>query len=227
MLHQRAGAGRLLNLCFHGIGTPQRPLEPGEDAYWISECTYLEVLDAVADRPDVCISFDDGNSSDVRVGLPALVERGMTASFFVLAGRLGQPGSLGIEDLVEMRRHGMTIGNHGMDHRPWSEMAAADRHVELVEARSALEQAIGETVATAALPLGRYNRAVLRDLRRVGYSTVYTSDRRWAQAHRWLQPRYSVRCNDTAESLLAEVLSDRSTWRASAAELRCALKRLR
>ena len=41
MLHQRAGGGRLLNLCFHGIGTPQRPLEPGEDAYWISECTYL------------------------------------------------------------------------------------------------------------------------------------------------------------------------------------------
>ena len=25
----------VLNICFHGIGTPQRQLEPGEDAYWV------------------------------------------------------------------------------------------------------------------------------------------------------------------------------------------------
>ena len=30
-----AAGDDVLNICFHGIGTPQRQLQPGEDAYWV------------------------------------------------------------------------------------------------------------------------------------------------------------------------------------------------
>ena len=33
------------------------------------------------------ISFDDGNTSDIELGLPALLDRNFVGSFFVVAGR--------------------------------------------------------------------------------------------------------------------------------------------
>ena len=101
---------RVVNVCFHGIGTPQRVLEPGEDSYWISRDTFLGVLDRVVDRDHVRLSFDDGNASDVEFALPALLERGLTATFFVVAGRLDQPGSLSRDDVRRLHDAGMTIG---------------------------------------------------------------------------------------------------------------------
>ncbi|MGF1648019.1 MAG: polysaccharide deacetylase family protein, partial [Kineosporiaceae bacterium] len=109
----------MINVCFHGVGEPARELEPGEDRYWVTVDTFRSVLDEIATWPAVRISFDDGNASDVEHGLPALRERGLPATFFVLARRLGLPGSLTGDDLRSLRDAGMTIGSHGMDHRPW------------------------------------------------------------------------------------------------------------
>jgi peptidoglycan/xylan/chitin deacetylase (PgdA/CDA1 family) len=197
----------VVNLCFHGIGAPARTLEPGEDAYWISPDSYLRILDAVMGDPRVRISFDDGNASDVEIALPALLERNLTARFFVLAGRLDQPGSLRSEDVRRLAEAGMLVGNHGMDHEPWRGLDPAALHRELVDARSSLESVTGSPVEEAALPLGRYDRRVLTALRRTGYRSVYTSDRRWSRAGAWLQPRFSVRQTDTPDTVRREVLT--------------------
>lgn len=198
---------RLVNVCFHGIGTPARPLEPGEAAYWIGEDDFLRILDVLRDRPDVRLSFDDSNASDVEVGLPALRDRGLRATFFALAGRLDASGSLDGADLRELVSAGMTIGSHGMDHVPWRDLSPAAVDRELREARVLLAEASGARVDEAALPLGRYDRTTLGHLRRLGYTAVHTSDRRRASAGAWLQPRYSVRAGDTAESVAAEILA--------------------
>lgn len=197
----------MINLCFHGIGTPQRILEPGEDRYWVSVDAYHRILDAVMDDERVRINFDDGNLSDVEIGLPGLLERNLTARFFVLAGRLDQTGSLSPEDVRRLTDAGMTIGTHGMDHVPWRGLAPHVLHRELVDARSRLEEITGTPVDEAALPLGRYDRRVLAELRRTGYRTVYTSDRRWARAGDWLQPRFSVGATDTVDSVRREMLT--------------------
>jgi peptidoglycan/xylan/chitin deacetylase (PgdA/CDA1 family) len=201
--------GTLVNVCFHGVGTPDRDLEDGEAPYWITRDAYLSVLDVLADEPRVRISFDDGNASDVEIGLPALQERGLTATFYVLAGRLGERGSLSRSDVRRLVEAGMTVGSHGMDHRPWRGLDPADAHRELVEARDVIEDAAGATVDRAALPLGRYDRQVLSRLRREGYASVSTSDRRPARAGAWLQPRFSVRSHDTAVSVREEMLTPR------------------
>ena len=197
---------RVVNVCFHGIGAPQRRLEPGEEAYWISEDVFLGVLDRVVGRPDVRLSFDDGNSSDVEIALPALLERGLVASFFVVAGRLDRPGSLSRDDVRLLHESGMTIGNHGMSHRPWRGLDPARRREEFVTARAVLQDVTGSRIHDAALPLGRYDRTVLSELRPLGYRTVQTSDRRWARPDSWLQPRYSLHHGDTVESVERGVL---------------------
>ncbi|MFI7607390.1 polysaccharide deacetylase family protein [Micromonospora sp. NPDC049366] len=198
----------VLNICFHGIGEPGRELEPGEDRYWVTRDQFLAILDEVAAWPAVRISFDDGNDSDVRIGLPALRDRNLTADFFVLAGRLGEPGSLDEDGVRELRRNGMTVGTHGLAHRSWRGMDRATVHDELVVARERLVAAVGGApVDLAACPLGRYDRRLLARLRLLGYTGVFTSDRRAARAGAWLQPRFSVRRADTPASLRAEVLT--------------------
>lgn len=198
---------RLVNLTFHGVGEPERPLEPGEDGTWVSLGAFRAILDSLVGRTDVRISFDDGNASDVEIGLPELAERGLSADFFVVAGRLDKPGSLGADHVRELRDRGMEIGTHGMWHRSWRGLDATEAHDELVAARERLAEVVGRAVDTAALPLGQYDRTVLGSLRRNGYRRVFTSDRRTARRGSWLQPRYSVRHLDTPEGLRAEILT--------------------
>ena len=217
----------IVNVCFHGIGTPARELEPGESRYWISVDTYQRMLDEIATWPSVRISFDDGNASDVEIGLPGLIERGLTADFFVLAGRLDAPGSLGEAAVKELAASGMTIGTHGMRHIPWRGLSPAASHAELVDAREKIQACSGAVVDTAACPLGRYDRRLLSDLRRLGYRRVFTSDRRAARAGAWLQPRFSVQAGDTAESFRAAALTHPPLRRRARATLVGAIKRWR
>lgn len=197
---------RVVNVCFHGVGTPRRNLEPGEDVYWARRDTFLGVLDAVVGRHDVRLSFDDGNDSDTEIALPALQERGLTATFFVVAGRLDQPGSLSRDNVRHLHAAGMPIGNHGMWHRSWRGLDPACARDELVTAREALAEVIGVPVRDAALPLGRYDRHLLDRLKVLDYRTVQTSDRLWARSDQWLQPRFSIHSDDTAASVEHDVL---------------------
>jgi peptidoglycan/xylan/chitin deacetylase (PgdA/CDA1 family) len=201
----------LRNISFHGIGTPDGPeREPGEHRYWVTESAFLRVLDFCAEQPNVRLSFDDGNASDVEIALPALTERGLTADFFPIADRLDTPGSLGLADLRALTAAGMTVGTHGAAHRPWPQALATDRTRELEDARGRIAEGSGRPVDTAACPFGAYDRTVLRALREAGYRTVFTSDARPARSGSWLQPRYSVEADDTPESVRTRMLAPRS-----------------
>lgn len=217
----------VVNLCFHGIGAPGRGLEPGERAYWIEPALFEEILDDVTGRQGVRLSFDDGNASDLHFGLEALLRRGLTATFFVLAGRLDAPGSLSTHDVRVLHESGMRVGNHGMDHHPWRGLDGPELRRELVEARLQISEAVGAPVVEAALPLGRYGRRTLRALRRERYKRVYSSDRRPAKAEAWLQPRYSIRHDDTTDSVRRWLLREPSLQKQLRDEAVGVIKRLR
>ena len=217
----------MINICFHGIGTPARELEPGEAGYWISEDCYAAVLEEVAARDDVRLSFDDSNASDIEIGFDGLLRHGLTATFFVIAARLDQPGSLSADEVRELRARGMTIGSHGMDHVPWRSLSEAAAQRELVDARRVLAETVGAPVDEAALPLGRYERRTLARLRRLGYTHVHTSDRQPSDPADWLQHRYSLRSDDTVESLRREILATPALTRRLTAGLKSRIKQLR
>lgn len=216
-----------INICFHGIGTPRRELETDEAGYWIPESLYLQIIDEIAGREDIAVSFDDGNVSDLEIGLQPLVDSGRSAAFFVLAGRLDQPGSLGPGELIVLRQHGMKIGSHGMDHVPWRHLSPEELHLELTIARSMIADAVDQPVTEAALPLGRYDRRTLKALRTRGYSRVFSSDRRRARPSDWLQPRYSVHAGDTIESIRSEILRKPALVENALLNLKGVVKRLR
>ncbi len=204
------GGSVRVHLLFHGIGTPGPNVAESDRPYFVSRDLLLAVLDEIRDLPFISISFDDGYASDVDVALPALVDRGLSARFFPLAGRLGVPGYLDSGGIRELARAGMKLGSHGMRHRSWRRMSACDVREELVEARRVLSAAVGAPIDEAAFPFGEYDRAALAALRSHGYRTVYTSDRRRARAGAWLQPRYCVGGGDSLESVREQILAEPS-----------------
>lgn len=196
-------------LTFHGIGEPQRALAPGEADYWIGADRFRDVLDRVSRHPDrerLFITFDDGNISDLAIAAPELRRRGLKAEFFVLAGRIGQPGSLDAGDIRALIGAGMRIGSHGIAHRDWSGLSARELDEELIVSKAMLETICGEPVRSAAIPFGRYNAAVLSALRRAGYTVAYTSDGGNMGTSAFLRPRTSIR-RDTVDDALDRILS--------------------
>lgn len=216
-----------VNICFHGVGEPQRQLEPDEDQFWVSVDGFRRILDEVSGWPSATLSFDDGNASDIEVALPLLEERGLRATFFVLAGRLDAPGSLSSDDVAVLARQGMGVGSHGMDHRSWRGMGPEDARAELVDARLQISSAAGVPVREAACPFGLYDRRALAQLRQAGYTHIQTSDRRHATVSGWVQPRFSVVRGETPESLRSKVEAAARTHHRMSRSLVCAVKRWR
>jgi len=130
----------------------------------------------------------------------------------------------GIRDLESA---GMTIGCHGMRHRPWRSIDDAVLRQELLAAKDALEAIVGQPVAQAACPFGSYDRRVLRTLRRCGFRTVYTSDRGTTSAHAWVQARNTVQGADRADLVEHILSSERRAFGAWQRGAKRAVKRWR
>jgi peptidoglycan/xylan/chitin deacetylase (PgdA/CDA1 family) len=225
----REPGSRTVILNFHGIGHPGRPLEPGEARFWITRDAFRAILDTVAeatDGPSVRITFDDGNRSDLEIGAPELAARGLTATFFVLAGRLGAPGSLAAADLRALVAGGHRIGTHGHDHVDWRRLDPGGAVREFDTARAVLAAAAGIPVDEAAVPFGSYDRSVLRALRSRRIAAVYTSDRGIVTGAPWIRPRNCVRTDTDREALRAIVSGRESAARRVRRVLGIARKRL-
>ncbi len=187
---------RRIGLNFHGIGPPSRELDAGEAPYWLSEEQFSGILDRVVAAPNpqgFVLTFDDGNLSDYEVALPALTARGLSATFFVLTGRLDHPGSLGRDHVAALQKAGMRIGSHGIDHVAWNGLDSKTLDHELRQSRSVLEDICGQPVTEVGIPFGRYNARVLRALRRNGYTVAFSSDHGHMNDNAFLRARTSLR----------------------------------
>lgn len=194
---------RELVLTFHGVGEPEVCGADFDPEMWIPHERFLELLGAIP--PEVIITFDDGFASCWELAIPALQERGLKAHFFVTEGKLGSNGYLSLRQVKDISLAGMTIGSHGMRHRPWRKLDGAALHEEIFEAKERIEAIIGTSVTEAACPFGAYDRRALNALKRSGIERVYTSDRAIPISNSWIIPRYTIRRSDT-EKYLEEVV---------------------
>jgi peptidoglycan/xylan/chitin deacetylase (PgdA/CDA1 family) len=188
-------------LNFHLIGKPKRALAEGEEDVSLERGQFVEILDAVSDRDDVLLTFDDGNRSDVTAVLPELQRRGLQAQFFICPARFGTAEFVDESDVRELQLAGMSVGSHGMDHVQWRKLQPSALDREIVQAKRVLEETLQTPIDAAACPFGAYDRRALRALRGAGFQRVYTSDGGAANAKEWLVARNTVRRSDSAESI--------------------------
>ena len=219
----------LLNIIlnFHGVGPVMRSIDDGERNCWLEKDTFEAVLDLVQGKRHVRLTFDDGNISDVEIALPALLRRGLRASFFICSGRLDQPSFLTPAQVCELQARGMSIGSHGVAHISWRHLSLSRLQDELESSRRVLEKVCGTAINAAACPFGAYDRAVLSGLRRAGYRYAYTSDGGASVENHWLQARTTVTRSTTLDHL--ELLLQRgfATWNQVLIDIRKLIKRFR
>lgn len=184
-------------ITFHGIGDAPPSMADVAPEMWISRERFEETLQLLT--PNVCPTFDDGFGCCWDIAFPELMRLGLTAKFFVIAGYLGTPGYLTVDQLKEMVRSGMLIGTHGMYHRAWRRLNHSGIKEEIFEAKERLEDLLGISVTEAACPFGAYDRRALNALRGAGIEYVYTSDRALPEPNSWMIPRFTIRKSDTHE----------------------------
>ena len=115
----------------------------------------------------VAITFDDGIASVARTAAPLLLQRGLPATVFCVAGHLGgasnwpsapagvRPVALaGSDELRELVRAEWEIGCHGMTHAPLVTDNQSLLERELVDAKAVLEGELGTSVHAYAYPYG-------------------------------------------------------------------------
>lgn len=188
-----------LILNFHGVGEAPAGVDRSEAPFWIQEYDFTEMLDSIKDsaanEPRVTITFDDGFISDALIACPELAKRGMVATFFVCAGRIGKEGYVDRAGIEELLQNGMEIGSHGMNHIDWRSATDDELHTEIVVAKQQLEEIVGRPVTKAAIPFGSYDNRVLAKLQSAGFEAVFTSDGGLANNQSWLRPRYTLRAS--------------------------------
>ncbi len=126
------------------------------------------------DQP-IAITFDDGHVSSAELATGALEDAGMSATFFIITDRVGEPGFVTWDQARDLAERGMEIGSHSVSHRPLTALAEAELRKELAESRHALEQQISAPCQHISLPHGFATSSVL-DAALEQYATVCTSD---------------------------------------------------
>jgi len=144
------------------------------------------VRDGALPERAVALTFDDGAASVARIAAPLLLERGLVATVFCVAGHLGGRNDwpsqavwaprlelAGAEELRELVRAGFEIGSHGTEHAPLAN-GVPDSVVrsELVGSRRALSEAVGFDVRSFAYPYNVRPGEADRLLAAAGYTAA-------------------------------------------------------
>jgi peptidoglycan/xylan/chitin deacetylase (PgdA/CDA1 family) len=123
----------------------------------------------------IIISVDDGYVDDVRTIVPELQRYGMVATFFVITGRMTEPGFLTADQIRQLDRAGMDVGDHTAHHVDLRRITASELQAETAGSRTTLQQVLGHPVYYFAYPFGYYNDTVISALRDAGFTMAFTT----------------------------------------------------
>ncbi len=156
-------------------------------------------------RKPIIISVDDGYVDDVRTMLPDLERWHMIATFFVITGRMTEPGFVTADQIRELERAGMDVGDHTAHHVDLRLLTATELRDETAGSRGELARVLGRPVYAFAYPFGAYNDTVVRAVHAAGFTLAYTTDAGDTEstAAPLTMPRIHVGRDETPNGLLS------------------------
>jgi len=137
----------------------------------------------------VAITFDDGYQSFYDTALPQLQRYGFPATVYVVAALVGRTAAwlptdglaaaplMDAAHLRAIRRAGIQVGSHAMNHLPLAGLAPERLATELAGSRAALEDLLGEPVRHLCYPYGSHDLAAVEAAARAGYASGVTCQR--------------------------------------------------
>lgn len=177
-------------LMYHALyrGKDTSSIDQEDLPYAVSDVAFAAQLDALQDKrvglfgqneqPEVVITFDDGHESNLEIAAPLLLERGLSACFFVTSGYVDRrEGFMSSEQLRSLSQMpGMLIGSHGESHRFFDDMSDEEARHELLVSRESLESIIGQPCLSMSFPGGRFNQRTLTMMEKAGYRQWFGSE---------------------------------------------------
>ena len=138
-------------------------------------------------RRPVVVTFDDGFADSGRYAPPILERHGFTATFYLVAGSMGQTSEwlerevgfrlplMSWDDVLRLRERGHRFGSHTVTHPRLARVASEACREELVTSREVLERGLGEPVRHLAYPFGSHDDGVVAMAREAGYRSACTT----------------------------------------------------
>jgi peptidoglycan/xylan/chitin deacetylase (PgdA/CDA1 family) len=163
----------------------------------------------------VALTFDDGYTDFLTHAVPALARYGMTASVYVIAGRM--PGSndwdrdgprltlLTPQEVRAVAAAGHEVGSHGYSHIRLSGLGAAELERETAQSRRVLEDVLQAPVRGFCYPYGDHDEAAVLAVQRAGYEyACVTND--YGSPGVFTLPRFYVGQQDSGLRLRVKTL---------------------
>ncbi len=117
----------------------------------------------------VVLTFDDGHISNYDLAFPVLKKFGFTATFYIVAERIGKPWHMDRFQLRELVENGMEIGSHGLTHAYLPLLNNNDVNAELIKSKCILEKCLSRKISGFAYPGGHYTRSIVKSVQKAGY----------------------------------------------------------
>jgi peptidoglycan/xylan/chitin deacetylase (PgdA/CDA1 family) len=166
---------------------------------------------AKAAKRQVCITFDDGDASNMEA-LLHLHDLGIASTEFVVSEwSKASPDHLSAKMLAELPPL-CAVASHCATHRAMTTLSADEATWELTASRDYLEQATGRQVREMAFPGGDMNSAVVALARKVGYDLLGTSQPYARTNECVLIPRIALKRNQSAADLMALIDACDAYW---------------
>lgn len=131
------------------------------------------------EKKSILITFDDGHIGFFKYAFPALLQRKLSAIFFITPDLINQPKPseyCSWSQLKEMSDAGMSIQSHGQSHDFFADMSNEKSNNEFLESKSNIEKNTHNNVWGISFPGGRYQQKNIKQGRQLGYSHFFTSD---------------------------------------------------
>ena len=126
----------------------------------------------------IAITFDDGYVDVLTTVAPILIRHGIPFHVFVTPTKLasGDPRYLTTTQLIELAgNESVTVGAHGYEHRPLTEMTPDEAARDLRRSRENLEEILQRDVTTMSYPFGLVNDVTRDAAERAGFTTAACS----------------------------------------------------
>lgn len=230
-------------LTYHSVGDRDHEMNVSAHAFreqmqWLAENAELcSLAVAVEGEGGVAITFDDGYRDNLKIAAPILADFGLSATVFVVAGRVGmhlshdgdiETGALMTwEEICELESMGWEIGGHSLTHQRLSRLSASEQATEIRACTRLLEHNLGHAIEAFAYPYGSaldFDRTSKDIVKECGYSFALSnrygvneqSGDRWALRRIWIDR------SDTMDSFRAKVQGglDGLAWLDSPAGIR-------
>ena len=137
-----------------------------------------------AGRDEFCVTFDDGYLNVYDHACPALSERNMAATIYMVAGSVGgindwdrkagdsQESMMSAEQIRELSDSGFEIGSHTMTHPHLTELSDEQLRAELADSKHILEDITGKEVTAFSYPYGDCDSRVVEEVVAAGYRSA-------------------------------------------------------